>query len=858
MQTRFNRFLQSIFVHSGRHPFLILGLIAALLASAAWPVSKITIDADFLGLIPQNNIQARIFKDTLSQFGASDMLLVGLSLEETEDLESDLAFADLLAEDLDNLPEVDWMIFNVREFIEVALSLRRYSTLLLTPDGLESYIAKFQPQGLESALDELTASIRSPLEMGMRELLVKDPLNLAPLLTQHVTFRQPGGRTFHESGYLIDPAEKYLLILVKPTGAAADLPFSKSLLAKIDALKTEVTAKWREEGYDGNPPELILGGGYPIAAAESALIMRDLIGGVVMAGLVIIGLFWFAFGRPSALLISAIPLFAGLWLTFAAVSYMIGSLNAATSAFAALLIGLSVDFIIVLFSRYLEERSSHRPHEAALRQLGKHTFVSVLIGAVTTAATFFAFTISSFRGLSELGVITGVGILISVVTVALLLPALITFLEKSKPVQRGRLRAFGIQKACDSGLAYPKAIGITALLITIILLPFAIGVEYDDNMHHMRSLKNPGLIAQNQLMDAFGTRFTPTLVRVTGRTESEVLERTRSVARSLAPLVETKAVANIDSLLSMVPPPQAQEKTLERLAHLNLDREAILGQFQEGLARRGLKPGPFLEGIQPYLEALFLTQPLRLKDLTGGPLGPLLSRYYRNDERGATSLTYVYLPSYEGRLQIPQSLTEAVSQTPGAILTGPVVISQTLKSIVWQDARAAMLFGMAVVLLLLGQSLGHVRRAIFAALPLVMGLTWTLAIMNLAGLTLNFMNLFVFTMLIGIGIDYGLHMVHRWWESEGDPDALRATAKAIAIAAVTTMVGFGSLVLSHYPGLRSMGWIAILGTSTTAILSISALPALMTLLPQPISSNAAPHPPTASYSKKNNPIDRMP
>lgn len=850
MDSRFNKALQSIFVRSGRHPFLVLGLTVAILAGAIWPVSKIKIDADFLGLIPQNNIQARVFKETLTQFGATDMLLVGLSLEGSDDMDASLAYADFLAERLEDSPKVDWMIFNVREFIDAALSLRRFATLLLTEDGLKSYIAKFQPQGLNHAAEELAVSVSSPLEMGMRELLVQDPLNLAPLLAQHSAFRQPGGRTFHPSGYLIDPEERYLLILVKPHGAAADLPFSKGLLEHIETLKAGAETEWREEGYEGDPPEVLLGGGYPIAAAESDLILRDLVGGVAMAGLVIIGLFWFAFGRPSALLISGLPLFAGLWLTFAAITYMVGSLNAATSAFAALLIGLSVDFIIVLFSRYLEERSEEQPHENALRQLGKHTFVSVLIGAITTAATFFAFTISSFRGLSELGVITGVGILISVVTVALLLPALIAILEKSKPVKSGRLRAFGIQRACTTGLAYPRAIAITAALISLALLPFALGVEYDDNMHHMRSLKNPGLVAQNRLMNAFGTRFTPTLIRVTGNGESEVLDRTRKVAESMAPLIEEGEVANIDSLLAMVPSTQKQEKVLERLAALNLDRKAIERQFREGLLEQNLNPDAFMQGLQPYLDALFLTQPLRLKDLTDGPLSPLLSRYYRNDEKGATSLTYVYLPSYEGRLQIPESLNQAVSQTPGAILTGPVVISQTLKSIVWQDARAAMLFGMVLVLLLLGQSLGNARRAIFAALPLIMGLIWTLAIMNLAGLTLNFMNLFVFTMLIGIGIDYGLHMVHRWCEADGDPKALLSTAKAIAIAALTTMVGFGSLVLSHYPGLQSMGWIAILGTSTTALLSISILPALMTLLPQPEASAAMDHRPIPSNPHK--------
>jgi predicted RND superfamily exporter protein len=92
---------------------------------------------------------------------------------------------------------------------------------------------------------------------------------------------------------------------------------------------------------------------------------------------------------------------------------------------------------------------------------------------------------------------------------------------------------------------------------------------------------------------------------------------------------------------------------------------------------------------------------------------------------------------------------------------------------------------------------------------------------------LNFFNIFVLTMIVGIGVDYGIHLLHRWYESDGDPIAVSETAKAIAVAAMTTMVGFGSLVLSHYPGLRSVGGAAILGALSTAVLSITLLPALL-------------------------------
>ncbi|MDE2976650.1 MAG: MMPL family transporter, partial [Acidobacteriota bacterium] len=122
--------------------------------------------------------------------------------------------------------------------------------------------------------------------------------------------------------------------------------------------------------------------------------------------------------------------------------------------------------------------------------------------------------------------------------------------------------------------------------------------------------------------------------------------------------------------------------------------------------------------------------------------------------------------------------------------------------------------------------------------PLSVGVVWMLGIMVLIGLDMNFFNVFVVTMIIGIGVDYGVHMVHRWREIGFGPaalegerlvEALGETGKAIVLAAASTSVGFGSLALSHYPGLRSMGIVAILGAVATALVSITLLPALVAL-----------------------------
>ncbi len=139
-----------------------------------------------------------------------------------------------------------------------------------------------------------------------------------------------------------------------------------------------------------------------------------------------------------------------------------------------------------------------------------------------------------------------------------------------------------------------------------------------------------------------------------------------------------------------------------------------------------------------------------------------------------------------------------------------------------------------MVALLLWLDYRRVWDTVLTLVPLLVGLVWMLGGMVVLGANMNFMNIFVSTMIIGIGVDYGIHMVHRYRElGEKSEEELVGgfveTGKAIVLAALSTTVGFGSLSLSHYPGLQSMGKVAILGALSTALVAITLLPAYLLL-----------------------------
>jgi len=815
---------------AGNHPRKTVLFAFLLLVASVLIASRLRIEADFLRLIPEDNPVVGVFRDTLTQFGSTDILLLAVEVGD-EDLGAYQIYADELAAGLRDSEMIHWVEYRLSDLEASAETLMDRFTLFMNPDDLETLLERMNDAGAEAAAERLAEMVRRNMDLAAKRLLTKDPLDVAPMLMASTGLDEMSGRLDRggNQGYLIDARETLVLLIAKPNGAAADIPFARALLDDVDRIRAEADEVWFDEGYEGDPPKVLVAGGYPIAAAEARLIRKDLIWGVAISLIGVVFLFTIAFGRPVAILVSAFPLVVGLAAATAFGTLALGSLNAATSAFAALLTGLAVDFIIVLYGRFLEERSRGASVGDALVACADHTSLGVLLGAVTTAATFFAFLVSGFRGLSELGILTGGGILVMVIVVFLLLPALLSLCEHSRPRGAYRMNAFGIDRLTYWGARNPRLVLLWGLAITVLFAIPATRIHYDDNVLNMRSPDNPGMVAQAQITEAFAMRFTPFMIRVDGASENEVLKRVRTLTEDLQGLVDGKRLARLDSVLTMMPTLEDQQRIIDRLQTFDFDEDGFRETFTRALSERGLAPEAFLPGVANVFAALRVRAPVTAASLEDSPLSHFLDRYLNVDtETGAAALIHAYPPADGGRLLIPPELARLIEENPDATLAGPIAVTQELKTIVKRDAMIALILGTLIVFLMLAWELGGWRRGLLALVPLLVGVVWMLGTMAMLGMPANYMNIFVFTMIVGIGVDYGIHLIHRINETNR-VEALAATSRTIVVAALTTVLGFGSLVTSHYPGLRSMGMTAILGAVFTAITAITLLPALASL-----------------------------
>lgn len=826
----------------GSRPWIALTLLGLVLLVSALMLPRLRVELDVLSLLPDSNENVSAFRQTLEDFGSMDLLLLAVDADDVE-LEQAREFGSRVAQELRASGMVTWVQFEMADLLESARELTPWALLFASDEELEEIEQRLSPEGLDRAAALLAERLRLPLAGAQTELLRRDPLDLVGTMFDRLRGQIPGtaGTGGGAQGVALSPDGGLLLMVARPVRPAADIVFGEQLMAEIDLIRERIGEGWEDE-WGAPPPRLLVSGGPAIAAFDSQQVQGDLRSGSAIALLSVALLFSFAFRRPAALVFAILPLLLGLLLVALAALFIFGVLNAATSIFAAMLIGLGVDYVILLYGRYMDARASGKDVDKAIETISRRTVGSAAVAALTTGSAMFCLMVSRFKGLADLGLLAGLGILLLLLSVCLLLPALLVLSERwlvGRRIAVRRIHGFGFGRLGKWSRSHPKAALTTVGLMTVALALLATRAEYNARVVELRSPDNPASLAQQEIMAAFDTRFTPFLVRIDGSNEAEALRFAKTVDEELGRLVASGELVRMESVASLVPSPERQQAVLDELARWKDAVALVPGRFRASLRDVGLNPEGFDQGLEDSLAALTQDGPLRLGELLQGDLEPLLGRYVaqREGTNEIALLGFGYVAADAARSVVPDGL-QKLNDLPGTRVTGPVVVSREIRQVVMSDAIRSGVLALVCVGLVLTVSLGGIVPAVVALLPMVLGTLWLLGWLGLFGVQLNLLNLFVFPMLIGISVDYGVHMVHRVQEGGRAPE-IAATSRAIGVATLTTVLGFGSLSLSHFPGLRAMGIVAILGALSAALLAVVLVPALTQLTWKPV--DAEPH-----------------
>ncbi|REJ79874.1 MAG: hypothetical protein DWQ36_01155 [Acidobacteria bacterium] len=864
--------LHRIAFYARAHWPRIFVVSAVVLATSLALTARLEVDTEILNMLPQDDPVVQRFRETLEVFGSLDVLLVVVEIPQGAVLEPYLSFADALAPRLEELEEIEYVDFNIGEIEDLVAEFFPNAFLFLDGDGREQLAERLSDPAIRERAVELRRQLQTPQAIALQDLYLLDPLGISEVFLDQLVGTRGDLRVDWSRGYFLSTDREMLLMVAKPTAPAQEIEFDRRLVAAVDGAVERTLGEWLEiaEGEELEPPSVSLGGTYVIALSDAGTLFRDVLINAVTSMIAVLVLFWVAFRRLSLLLYAFVPLASGLIVAAGFAALTLGRLNAFTSGFAALLVGLGIDFVIVSYGRYVEERSQGRPLDEALRAMTGSSGRAVVTGGVTTAATFYAFLVTEFTGLREMGFLIGTGIFFCMAAVLVLLPAMLAWREDHPhggipgwvtrlPVLSGLvarraagaprlyLHGFGSSRLIRWSYHHPAPVLVVALVLSIASAMVAPRLEFVDSIRSMRPEGNAGVLVQDRVSEKFGSGFDYMMLVVAADTQEAVLERTAEVAAAAGELIEQGVLLRVDSIDGILPAPSQQRQGLAWMSQHRgdlLDPERLRASFDEAARAAGLRPEGFARGIDLLTAAAAREEVVTLDDLGAvEETRRLLDRYVREVDGGWRSVVYLHPPPRVAKREAPPAVVDLADRLGDDVtLSGVNTVSERLREQVKSDAVVAAVVGFVVVALMLWVDYRNPVDAALSLAPLVVGILWMLGGMAAFGIDMNFFNVFVTTMIIGIGVDYGVHMVHRFREAPSEYEelrrhthgegtdrflaALQETGKAIVLAALSTSVGFGSLSLSRYPGLRSMGFVAIMGALLTALVAITVLPAL--------------------------------
>jgi hopanoid biosynthesis associated RND transporter like protein HpnN len=596
----------------------------------------------------------------------------------------------------------------------------------------------------------------------------------------------------------------------------------------------------------------------PVAMAdeEFATIKENALRNGVITAFVVLIILWLALRSGRLIIAVVINLAVGLAITAALGLMMVGSLNLISVYFAVLYVGIGVDFGIQLSVRYRTERHEIDDVREALLRAARFAGVPLTLAATATAAGFLSFLPTDYRGVSELGLIAGLGMLIALATSITLLPALIYLL---KPPGEPESLGLSFLAPIDEFLERRRIpIIIGTALVVIGGLPLVYGLKFDSNPINLRNPNSESIATYLDLSR------DPSLNTNSVEVLAPSIDDAKIVTERMSKLPEVSHVVTIDSF---IPDHQAEKRSVivdlaktldaafnpqnasasptdaENVAALNEGAsrliDAAAGQTGPGtiaanrlsaalteLAKgtqdmRKRAESAFLPTLKVALSGLKASLDPQLITLDSLPPG-LRDDWLTSDGRARASIVPKGNPNdSEAMRHFAQA---ALAVEPNAT-AGPISIIEAGDTVVGAFIEAG-LWAVLSIAILLWIVLGRFGDVLLTLVPLILSAVVTLEACVLINLPLNFANIIALPLLLGVGVAFKIYYVMAW--RAGQRNLLQTSlTRAVFFSALTTATAFASLWFSSHPGTSSMGKLLALSLLCTLFAAVFFQPLLM-------------------------------
>jgi hypothetical protein len=624
--------------------------------------------------------------------------------------------------------------------------------------------------------------------------------------------------------------------------------------------------------------ELGLTGRPVLSADEMRTTNNDMAISTVLALVLVTALTIFFFRRLRRPLLAVLALMVSVTITFGVVTLTLGYLTLLSIVFAVMIVGLGCDFGMLFLARYQEELIATGDVSGSTRTTFLSSGMGIWTGGVTTACTFYSVLLVRFKGLAELGLVAGTGLMICLITMLTLLPALILVTDRHIQRRRRLMPPRPIRiPFLEHAARYPRRTLVALVFLTAAGFYGFKGVPYNPNLLDLQ-VQNLESVRYEKLITAKTDRGTWYASFI-----SKSLEEVDTKVEKLREYQEKGIVGAVESIRDFVPADQDEklkilkpaydvvsslalpstdgqwdsaalysslEGLLDRLDQLQSlsaqygqeGREAVrvlnslIGRVEALRDLLAKDRGELKERLLRYQERWFeelkalksgLAAVLKPEKIVPASLHPELHlRFVSADKK--KFLIYAYPKKNIWEENNMEEFIQATTKVDPEVTGVPMHVYQSER--LMRDAfLQAALYALIMVFVFLLLDFRSLKYAVLTMAPVLVGIVWAFELMPRLGLDINMANFFSLPILLGCAVDGCVHMLHRFRETGSTAEAGRTTGAAVCLAALSNMLGFASMGIAQHRGLASLGLLTALGCGTILVASVIFLPCLLAI-----------------------------
>ena len=820
MQTTGSDLLARVTKHTIAHPFRTVAIASAVAAVAVWLASGLEIRSSFQELLPSDLPSVKLIQEMVKRVGGDGTVFVNVeALDGPPDLPKAEALAPKLAQDFlamgpDQIRAVDWHVTRVENWYEEHWPLFvPLQDLQRARDAIRDEIRKrtleVNPFAIE--LDEEQPPPKPAAGDPAADWL--DPKKPLPRDQVRERFAR------YVDGFYVHPDHRSLTIVVRPTGTSLGVAEARALLNRmqrlVDAHAEEIKANHLRVGFAGS---------FPLFVAEYEAIINDVKDTALLcASLVLLSILLFFRDLRSTLCLGLAVLTA-VAVTFGLTRLIIGYLNTQTAFLGAIVLGNGINYGLIYLARVKQLRRKGVALLPACVEGAQSTAQATLLASAATSVSFATLIIAANRGFRHFGIIGGMGMLLCWIGTFLLVPALLALYERArgapKPVperaEEGRILLPALRRL----FARPGLIaGVFAVATAVALVAFFRDLP-DAMERNLENLSNEIKGQQTLLRDhdragtSLGTSTASVLALLDSWPEADQF---CDVIRERAKQPEyAKLIDSCNTMSMVVPRPEEQQRKLAAIGEIvNELRDRVLARLPSDQRAR----------VQEVRAQLAAQKPVTVEQAP-----PTLIDKFRERDGSVGKLAQVVARS-DAKLELGPNLEAFVRGVRDVPVDGKRV-DATGENVIFADLLTegprTTLLSFTGVFLLVILFFRHVRTSVEVLGSLTVGIALMSGVAALLHLKINFFNFIVYPITFGIAVDYGANVAARVHERGGRVlDALAEVGPAVALCSWTSIIGYGSLLISLNRALRSFGQYAMIGEVTTILTALVLLPALL-------------------------------